>query len=190
MLATGLFTKQDEAAKVMEELVSLRYTAAQLRFAFIVLLEQDAKPITLYKRFENVLFKDYIDRGLSLESARDALRKALYRSWVAQGNTDEKWCLKDDLSSSTDQSKESAPISTRITPQVAATRANALAATVATDFHQNAAATSILRKLRSNDTGMFFVHGKAGTGKSTLATYITCAALAKEAAMINAATTG
>ena len=46
--ATGMFSKCDEAHAVLDELIDLRYTGAQLRFAFIGLLEQEAQPIALY----------------------------------------------------------------------------------------------------------------------------------------------
>ena len=52
MLATGLFAREDEALYVMRELVEHRYSAHQLCFAFLVLLEQDARPIPRYKEFE------------------------------------------------------------------------------------------------------------------------------------------
>ena len=44
VVASGLLQASDEAHSVMRELVELHYTASQLRFAFLVLLEQDAKP--------------------------------------------------------------------------------------------------------------------------------------------------
>eukprot|EP00959_Pyramimonas_sp_CCMP1952_P020875 440244-Pyramimonas_sp.AAC.1 len=52
MLATGHFARSDEAHAVLDELIDLKYTAAQLRFAFLVLLDQDAAPISLYKECE------------------------------------------------------------------------------------------------------------------------------------------
>ena len=38
-LATGLLTRKDEATKVLEEMDRLHYTGAQLRFAFVLLVE-------------------------------------------------------------------------------------------------------------------------------------------------------
>ena len=80
MVSTGYFAGNDEAPCVLSELVALRYTAAQLRFAFVALLEQDARPVTLYKTFEKSLCKDFLDRGMSLQSARHALRVLLHSS--------------------------------------------------------------------------------------------------------------
>jgi len=51
-LATGLSTRKDEATKVLEEMDRLHYTGAQLRFAFVLLVEQDARPRTLLAKFE------------------------------------------------------------------------------------------------------------------------------------------
>ena len=50
MLATRYFSSDDEATRVMDELVALRCPAAQLRFAFAVLLDKDAAPVTLYTK--------------------------------------------------------------------------------------------------------------------------------------------
>ena len=50
-LATGGFTKTDETTAAMEELVALRYSAHQLRFALLVLLEQSAHPTALFPKF-------------------------------------------------------------------------------------------------------------------------------------------
>ncbi|CAK0810491.1 unnamed protein product, partial [Prorocentrum cordatum] len=63
MVATGLFTHEDETSRVMDELVSIRYTASQLRFAFVVLLELGAKPRTLHDKYEAHLMKYFLDRG-------------------------------------------------------------------------------------------------------------------------------
>ena len=52
MHATGLFAAADEASQVLKEMVGLRYTAAQLRFAFVLLLELEAAPVRLYNDFE------------------------------------------------------------------------------------------------------------------------------------------
>ena len=57
LLASGYFADKNEATRVLEELVALRYTAAQLRFAFIVLMDQDAAPVTLFKKFQTHLMK-------------------------------------------------------------------------------------------------------------------------------------
>ena len=41
MLATGHFHNDTEANSVLDEMIALKYTAAQLRFAFLLLLEQE-----------------------------------------------------------------------------------------------------------------------------------------------------
>eukprot|EP00959_Pyramimonas_sp_CCMP1952_P284850 5955093-Pyramimonas_sp.AAC.1 len=60
-----MFAKDDEAARVIQELVELRYTAHQLRFVFVVFLDLDAKPTTLYNAFEKHLMKYFLDRGMA-----------------------------------------------------------------------------------------------------------------------------
>ena len=77
MLATGHFASSDEAHAVLDELVALRYTAAQLRFAFMILLEQEAAPVTRYKKYEHILLKDFLDRGRSRSNAREELLRQL-----------------------------------------------------------------------------------------------------------------
>eukprot|EP00959_Pyramimonas_sp_CCMP1952_P225906 4723978-Pyramimonas_sp.AAC.1 len=88
MLATGMFAKDDEASRVLQELVDLRYTAHQLRFAFIVLLDLDATPVTLYNAFEKPMLKDFLDRGLALPTAREELQRSLRVAAAAQDRPD------------------------------------------------------------------------------------------------------
>ncbi len=61
----------------MEEMVELRYTGAQLRFAFPLRLQQDARPRHLYEKYESALLKDYLDRGKPLKLAQNELRAVL-----------------------------------------------------------------------------------------------------------------
>ena len=63
VVASGLLQATDESHAVMRELIAPRYAAAQLRFAFVVLLEQDAKPGTLFEHVHKDIMKDFQDRG-------------------------------------------------------------------------------------------------------------------------------
>ena len=80
--ATGLFAADDEAHAVLDELVALRYTATQLRFAFLLLLEQKAKPIALYHKYERQLMNGYLSRRMSQDNARILLQTTLRASWL------------------------------------------------------------------------------------------------------------
>ena len=95
LLATGHFAKSEEAHAVLDELIALRYTASQLRFAFLVLLEQDAAPQTLFKKYERCLLKDFLDRGLSLPTAKKELLKLLQCSWIQNGKDESDWKLPE-----------------------------------------------------------------------------------------------
>ena len=68
LLDTGILSGDDEARAVMQELVSLRYFPAQLRFAFLALLEQDARPQSLYTEFERPMLR-YWDRSTKVRLA-------------------------------------------------------------------------------------------------------------------------
>ncbi|CAK0826544.1 unnamed protein product [Prorocentrum cordatum] len=91
--ATGQFVRDDEAHAVLDELIALRYTAAQLRFAFLVLLEQDAAPASLYRKYERPLMKDFLDRGLGARAAQKNCMVLLRATWLQNGNSDENWKL-------------------------------------------------------------------------------------------------
>ena len=95
-LASGMLQRNDEAKAVLDEIVALRYTANQLRFAFVVLIEQEPDPITLYNAYEHAMMKDFLAKGLSAMSARRLLRAELKASWLAAGNTEEAWALPAD----------------------------------------------------------------------------------------------
>ena len=56
------FASKDESDRGMTEMESLHYTAAQLRFEFLLLIHDDAKPHLLYERHANLLMKDFLDR--------------------------------------------------------------------------------------------------------------------------------
>jgi hypothetical protein len=62
VLATGHFCHKDEATRVLEEMIDMHYTTAQLRFAFILLVEQDARPRTMLQKFEKQLSHDFVQR--------------------------------------------------------------------------------------------------------------------------------
>eukprot|EP00959_Pyramimonas_sp_CCMP1952_P036042 754249-Pyramimonas_sp.AAC.1 len=84
MLATGMFAKDGEASRVLQELVDLRYTAHQLRFAFVAPLDLDATPVTLHNKFEKHLPKDFLDRGLAFTAAREEWQRSLRMAAAAQ----------------------------------------------------------------------------------------------------------
>jgi len=180
MLATGCFARSDEASQVLEELVALRYTGAQLRFAFLVLLEQDATPLTLYRKYEHVLLKDYLHGGLSMESAQRKLKQALRATWLSNGNAEVGKELPWDT---TDETLEDA--------QAAAPSAhNILGAQIRKDLPQAQAANHILRLLEIGEEAYIFVEGRSGTGKSTLAKYLHSEVTASGKTVLNVATTG
>ena len=77
LAATGILGRDEEADAVLEEMVDLRYTGAQLRFAFLILLQQDARPAELYRKYEKHLAKDFRDRGLARRDAENRLRSFL-----------------------------------------------------------------------------------------------------------------
>ena len=63
----------------------LHYTAAQLRFAFLLLIHDDAKPHFLHERHANLMMKDFLDRGITKPDATHMLRRELLRVWMALG---------------------------------------------------------------------------------------------------------
>ena len=180
MLATGFFARDDEASCVLGELVSLRYSSAQLRFAFLVLLDLDAHPTTLFNKFQTYLMKDFCDRGLSPAHAETELLKALRNSWVAMGNDAESWTLGGH----TDYESQMAAESRRVGP------AQSYYAMVQGDPHQDRIAKKILRLIAEKREAMTFVQGRAGSGKSTLATYLNHAVEDSGLGVVNVATTG
>ena len=93
MHATGLFAAADEASQVLKEIVGLRYTAAQLRFAFVLLLELEAAPVRLYNAFEHDMMRDFLHAGLSAPTAKTRLKDVLRTAWVHSGHSDHDWPL-------------------------------------------------------------------------------------------------
>ena len=81
----GYFASKDESDRVLMEMKSLHYTAAQLRFAFLLLIHDDAKPHLLYERHANLLMKDFLDRGITKPDAAHMLRRELLPGWMALG---------------------------------------------------------------------------------------------------------
>ena len=168
LLATGVFGKNEEAHAVFDEIISLRYTAKQLRFAFLVLLEQDASPVTLFKAYERPLMKDYIDNGLSPDEARRRLIIELRASWMTNGNTSEAWPLDLALDAST---RDHNPHTT--TPPQNDRSLDQLETLIFKNADQTRVATHLQACLSETTDHYIFVEGRAGTGKSTLATYMT-----------------
>ncbi|CAK0857922.1 unnamed protein product, partial [Prorocentrum cordatum] len=189
MLATGMFTKDDEAARVLQELVELRYTAHQLRFAFVVLLDLDAKPTTLYNAFEKHLVKDFLDRGMTPSTAATELKRCLRLAAAAQDRADALAFLDVPvpIASTSRQSTDSTPprTATATTPIF-----HALQARARSDSEQRAATTTITRHITANASKFVFVHGAAGTGKSTVAQYVHYYTESLGKSCVNVATTG
>ncbi|CAK0788476.1 unnamed protein product [Prorocentrum cordatum] len=173
----------------MDELVSLRYTASQLRFAFVVLLEQDAKPRTLYEKYETHLMKDFLDRGLSKDTARQELQRTLKASWLAQGNTEEAWVLHSPAHPTTARGAP-VPDFTHCTPATAASEANRLWNLIKRDPDQSGAAKDVIDGVRSGASKLIFCQGRAGCGKSTLAKYISYYVRSLGKSCVNVASTG
>lgn len=181
--ATGRFQRSDEAHAVLDELVALRYTGAQLRFAFLVLLEQEAAPVQLFKKYERHLMKDYLNRGLSPETAWRHLISALHASWLESGNQADAWQL------ATPTPTEPAAVSADQPKALTRTR-EAVAKMVRSDKTQHAASNHILACMNKPENSFIFIGGRAGTGKSTLATHITHEVDALMKSIVNVATTG
>ena len=166
-------------------MVDWRYTAHQLRFAFLLLLEQDAQPITLYKRFEVNLMKDYLDRGLGPEAAQLQLRKALRASWLALGNDAEHFHL-NQLGPCADELPESA----KSPPALSDQRLPRLGQLIAGDAAQQKVVDDVMSSTAADADQFLFVQGRAGSGKSTIATYITETLSLQGLDVVNVATTG
>ncbi len=180
MLATGHFARTDEAHAVLDELVALRYTAHQFRFAFIVLLEQEALPLTLFRKYEGTLLKDFLDRGRSVEHARQELLRVLHLAWLRNGNTDETWKLP--LPRVGSELGENAPSASQSTQ-----RDRTL---LRKDADQSRVADALAQLWRSRQEHFVFVEGRAGTGKSFLARYLYTEVTAAGEPVVNVATTG
>lgn len=185
MIATGYFAAADEPTRVLTELVQLRYTAAHLRFAFLALLEQDASPITLYKKFEKELVADFFDRGQSILAARRSVQTILHLSCQSVGKsldlgaqevTIAQELLRDDVPST-------------LTTREATQKAKILFKSICKDAGQTKAVTDITAAVRAGAQEFFFVHGPAGSGKSTMGKYITYSTLASNKDILNMATT-
>ena len=179
-LQTGLFTRKDEATKVLEEMVQLHYTGAQLRFAFVLLVEQDARPKTLLAKFQKYLMKDFTDKGSKQRDAQEKLTLALRHLCSASPTALAALVLapipKEETRTATDSGHENE----------AALRRKQLEQ----DPKQTAALSAIQKALDSSQENFFFVNGRAGTGKTTLANFISHDCAAKGLSYLNCATTG
>ena len=178
MLATGLFAREDEATKVLDELVQLHYTAAQLRFAFTLLVEQDARPQSLFKNFESQLMRDFLNRGMMPKQAKESLKDAL-RS-LAAGNTSTLEALGLESSPQTQ-----APNTTHDAREAARLRQ-----LLASDTKQRQVADLFVASVRGTMEQMYFVNGRAGAGKTTLTNYISHFCATDASVCLNCATTG
>ena len=187
LVATGYFAAAGEADHVLEELVQLRYTAAQLRFAFLVLLDQDANPVTLYKRFEKQLMADFLDRGVSITSARISVQTLLNLSSHSVGKS---FLLESSDPAICSHGECQRPPLPTTSPLQARVQAKTLFKALAKDASQTKAAEAIVASIRRNEDAYFFVHGPAGSGKSTLAKYVTFITFGEAKQIVNMATTG
>ena len=93
MHATGLFAAAAEASQVLKEMAGLRYTAAQLRFAFALLLELEAAPVRLHNAFDKDMMRDLLHAGLSAATAEIQLKGAVRTTWVHAGHSGRDWPL-------------------------------------------------------------------------------------------------
>eukprot|EP00959_Pyramimonas_sp_CCMP1952_P167695 3504782-Pyramimonas_sp.AAC.1 len=181
MLATGRFTNNTEAHDTMQELIDLRYTGHQLRFVFVLLLDQDCAPCAFYKRFAVALQKDFLDRGMSPAAAQLSLASALLNLWVQAGHDKSEFPLPDLL-------RHMAELQDR--PALPEAESRRLRLLVEGSAESKRLADEILSQFAVGADVFFFVHGRAGTGKSTLANYLTHAAESTQHAVLNVATTG
>ncbi len=81
-----------------------------------------------------------------------------------------------------------APVS--LTPAQAMQKAKGLFKSICRDAEQTTAVSAITDAIRGGKEGFFFVHGLAGSGKSTIAKYLTYSTLAAKKQILNVATTG
>ena len=79
---------------------------------------------------------------------------------------------------------------TSLEPAEALQKAKKLFKVIAKDPGQSEVVSAITSSIRADEDQCFFVHGPAGTGKSTIANYITFSVLAAEKTVLNLATTG
>ena len=182
VIASGLLQGADEAQAVMQELVELHYSASKLRFAFLVLLEQDAKPWTLFNAFAGALMKDFCDRGMPCELARERVLQVLRLSWVQAGHDSARWPLAkdEDINSSSHHTIDTADLA----------KAQAAWQLLRRDPDQREAADAIMGSLKQGSSAFIFVQGRAGCGKSTVAAYTTYQARIEGFLVRNVATTG
>ena len=159
-------------------MVALRYTATQLRFVFLLLLQQDAKPLSLYNTYERPLMKDFQDRGLSLPQARQELQRTLRTAWLQNGGGEDDWTLPHP---DTAIAQHELPGAGKWTTSTSTS--------LVLDKAQTAVRDQVLKLVRQKKGGFVFVEGKAGSGKSTLATALT-AEVEKSGLVLNVATTG
>ncbi len=182
VVASRLLQASDESHAVMRELVDLRYTAAQLRFAFLVLLEQDAKPWTLFKAFAKDLMKDFLDRGIPQDAAHVQLLQILRVSWADAGYDPARWPLQEADHDYCKQ--EHAPDADDIVQAQTAWQL------VKRDKDQVDAAKGLMESLRAKKSAYVFVQDRAGSGKSTLASHLTHQARVEGFTVRNVAATG
>ncbi|CAK0882770.1 unnamed protein product, partial [Prorocentrum cordatum] len=182
MHATGLFAAADEASHVLTEMVGLRYTAAQLRFAFALLLELEAAPVRLYTAFEKDMMRDYLHAGLSTTTAQTRLKDDLRTAWVHSGHSDNDWPL-GGVCKLERQSAAPARTDDTSTPDSFKRR-------VLHDANQRTVFRHVDMCLQGTRTAFAFVEGRSGTGKSTLASALHYHGESLSKAVINVATTG
>ena len=139
MLATGCLAHSDEAYAVLDEVIALRYTAAQMRFAFLVLLEQEADPQSFHK-YSTHLMKDLLDKGLAVKSAHQELLRLLRASWLQNGNSDASWMLEGPAT----------PAHVTSMPKTCERRD--VGDLVESDMHQCEAANFIMHSIHATDT--------------------------------------
>ena len=181
MQATGRFSKDNECDAIMKELIDLRYTARQLRFVFVLLLDQVPGPNTFYKCFSNSLMKDFTDKGHTKDHACKCLQAELTRLWMEGGHAQEKFPLEFGVG-------ESVILKENIS--FSAAEKKHLRQLVSNSPDQQHARTTIAQAVASGVGCFFHVNGRSGTGKSTLANCLTGDMADENISVINVATTG
>ena len=160
----------------------LHYTGAQLRFAFVLLVEQDARPRTLLAKFEKQLMKGFLNKGVSNAEARAKLNLALRHLCAGHPNTLIALGLQPLPPEATTGSM---PLRTTSTQEAARLRQ-----LLDCDPKQARAAMKVLASVASDQQCFIFINGRAGTGKTTLANYVSHFCATESLVCLNCATSG
>eukprot|EP00959_Pyramimonas_sp_CCMP1952_P098248 2053758-Pyramimonas_sp.AAC.1 len=114
--------------------------------------------------------KDFLDRGLGARAAQKNLMVLLRATWLQNGNSDENWKL-GEITDGAPADATAGPPSDTTTPTPTPT--TALLARIRQCPGQRTAYDHILTCCHRRREAFVFVEGRAGTGKTTLATCLT-----------------